>query len=281
MSLMNAVANNAVALAERRASKLGAGVYSGRTSAVLERAYMALKSSTWFVVASGFVEPVLELVAVGFGLGNLIGGVQDGTGAPVSYAAYIAPALLATSAMNGAIYDSTWNVFFKMHFDKLYQGMLSTSLGPLDVALGEIAWALLRGLAYAIGFMVVVTPLGLIPSWWGALAIPAAVLVAFGFASIGMGITSYMKSFQQMNWINLFMLPMFLFSGSFYPLSVYPQWLQTVIQALPLWQAIDLIRGLTLGNLSWAMLGHVAYFVVMIVLGLWFTTRRLTALFMR
>jgi len=281
MSLMNAVANGAVAIAERRAGKLGAGVYSGRTSAVIERAYLALKSSTWLVVASGFVEPVLYLFAFGFGLGNLIGGVQDGSGAPVSYAAYIAPALLATSAMNGAIYDSTWNVFFKMHFDKLYQGMLSTSLGPLDVAMGEIAWALLRGLAYAIGFMVVVTPLGLIPSWWGVLAVPAAVLIAFGFASLGMGITSYLKSFQQMNWINLIMLPMFLFSGSFYPLNVYPQWLQTVIQALPLWQAIDLIRGLTLGNLNWSMLGHVAYFAVMIVLGLMFTTRRLTALFMR
>ena len=100
-------------------------------------------------------------------------------------------------------------------------------------------------------------------------------------SSDSQGITSYLKSFQQMNWINFFLLPMFLFSGSFYPLSVYPSWIQTVIQALPLWQAIDLVRGLTLGVLNWAMLGHVLYFVVMIVVGLWFTTKRLTALFMR
>ena len=183
--------------------------------------------------------------------------------------------------MNGAIYDSTWNVFFKMHFGKLYQTILSTSLGTLDVALGEISWALLRGLAYAIGFMAVMAPLGLIPSWWGILAIPGAVLIAFAFASIGMGVTSYLKSFQQMNWVNFFLLPMFLFSGTFYPLDIYPEWLQRVIEALPLWHAIQLERALTLGNISPDLLWHVLYFMVMIVGGLYFTTRRLNALFLR
>jgi lipooligosaccharide transport system permease protein len=233
------------------------------------------------VVLSGFVEPVFYLLAFGFGLGSMIGNVSDGNGNPVSYAAYIAPALLATSAMNGAIYDSTWNVFFKMHFGKLYQTVLSTSMGVLDVAMGEISWALLRGFTYAIGFMVVMSPLGLIPSWWGILAIPGAVLIAFGFASLGMGITSYLKSFQGMNWINFFMLPMFLFSGTFYPLTVYPDWLRIAIEAMPLWQAIQLERALTLGTLDWGTLGHVAYFVVMIAGGLWFTTRRLNALFLK
>ncbi|MEY4000168.1 MAG: hypothetical protein RLZZ626_523 [Actinomycetota bacterium] len=281
MSLVNAAVDSAIAIAERHANRPGAGLYAGRSRVVIERAYYALKSSTWVIVASGFVEPVFYLLAFGFGLGNLIGGVSDGNGAPVSYAAYIAPALLATSAMNGAIYDSTWNVFFKMHFGKLYQGMLSTSLGPVDVAMGEIAWALLRGLTYAIGFMAVVAPMGLIHSWWGIMAIPAASLIAFGFASVGMGITSYLTNFQQMNWVNFFMLPMFLFSGTFYPLTVYPQWLQWVIEAMPLWQGIQLIRGFTLGVLDISMLGHVAYFVVMIAGGLFFTTKRLTALFLR
>jgi lipooligosaccharide transport system permease protein len=109
----------------------------------------------------------------------------------------------------------------------------------------------------------------------------AAVLVAFGFASFGMAVTSYIKSFQGMNWINFFLLPMFLFSGTFYPLSVYPQWLQVIVQALPLWQGVDLMRNLNFGIFSWHMLGEVAYFVVMIIVGLVFTTRRLTALFMR
>jgi len=127
----------------------------------------------------------------------------------------------------------------------------------------------------------VVTPMGLIPSWYGILAIPAAVLIAFGFASVGMGVTSYFTNWQQMQVINFVMLPMFLFSGTFYPLSIYPQFVQFIIEALPLWQAIALVRGLTLGVLDLAMLGHVAYFVAMIIGGLYFTTRRLTALFMR
>ena len=272
---------SAIEIAESRKGKLGAGVYSGRSRVVLERGYFALKSSTWAVVASGFVEPLIYLVAFGYGIGQFIDGVVDGNGNPISYAQFIAPALLATSAMNGAIYDSTWNVFFKMHFGRIYNGMLSTSLGTLDVALGEISWALLRGLAYAIGFMAIVTPMGLVPSWWGLLAIPASVLVAFGFAAVGMGITSYLKHRQQMQYIQLVMLPMFLFSGTFFPLTIYPEPVQWLIQALPLWQAIELIRGLTLGILNLAMLGHVLYFVVMIIGGLYFTTRRLTALFLR
>jgi lipooligosaccharide transport system permease protein len=278
---MNVNAESAIEIAESRRGKLGAGVYSGRARVVLERGYFALKSSTWMVVASGFVEPLIYLVAFGYGIGQFIEGTVDGNGNPISYAQFIAPALLATSAMNGAIYDSTWNVFFKMHFGRIYNGMLSTSMGTLDVALGEISWALLRGLAYAIGFMAIVTPLGLVPSGWGLLAIPASVLVAFGFAAVGMGITSYLKHRQQMQYIQLVLLPMFLFSGTFFPLDIYPEPIQWLIQALPLWQAIELIRGLTLGILNLAMLGHVLYFVVMIIGGLYFTTRRLTALFLR
>jgi len=281
VSIINTTVDTAIAIAERRRGRIGSGVYSGRSRVVLERGLYALKSSTWMVVASGFVEPVFYLLAFGYGIGQFINGVTDGNGNPITYAQFIAPALLATSAMNGAIYDSTWNVFFKMHFGKVYNGMLSTSMGTLDVALGEISWALLRGLAYAIGFMAVVSGMGLVPSLWGLLAIPASVLIAFGFASIGMGVTSYLKNHQQMQWIQLVMLPMFLFSGTFYPLTIYPVAVQYFIQAMPLWQAIQLIRGLTLGNLDMAMLGHVLYFVVMIIGGLYFTTRRLTALFLK
>jgi lipooligosaccharide transport system permease protein len=270
----------AVAIAEARMGKPGEKYYSGRSRAIMERAYIAFKSSTWMIVISGFVEPVLFLLSFGYGLKDLVGDITV-AGQPIGYVAFIAPALLATSAMNGAIYDSTMNVYFKLKHDRIYHGMLATSLGPMDVALGEISWALLRGLSYAIGFMAIVTPLGLIPSMWGILAIPAAVLIAFGFASFGMAVTSYMKSWQQLEIVNVVLLPMFLFSGSFYPLSVFPDWLQTVIRLFPLAHAIDLVRGLTLGNISWALVGHAMYFVVMIVVGLFFTTKRLDALFMR
>ncbi len=274
------ITSSAVAIAEARIGKLGERYYSGRARVILERGFIAFKSSTWMIVLSGFVEPVLYLFAFGYGMGNLIGDIEVQSQL-IKYSTFIAPALLATSAMNGAIYDSTYNVFFKLKHDRIYHGMLATSLGPLDVALGEISWALLRGLMYAVGFMAVVTPLGLIPSVWGLLAIPASVLIAFGFAAIGMALTSYMKSFQQLNIINIVLLPMFLFSGAFYPLSVFPQWLQYAANLLPLSHAVELVRGLTLGQINWTLSGHVLYFLVMIAVGLFFTTKRLTALFMR
>jgi lipooligosaccharide transport system permease protein len=275
------ILESAVSIAESRRNHFAQGSYAGRAHVLLERSLLAFRNSAWLAVLSGFFEPVLYLLSFGFGLGHLIGKIPLQNGHIVSYAAYIAPGLLATSAMNGAIYDSTWNVFFKLKHDRIYQGMLQTSLGSLDVALGEIGWALLRGFAYALGFMCVVVPAGLITSWWAILAIPSAVLIAFGFASVGMAITSYFTTFQQMDLVNIVILPMFLFSGSFYPLTVYPGYLQGVLKSLPLWQAIAMVRDFTLGMVSWGILWHVLYFAVMIGIGVTVTTKRLTKLFLR
>ncbi len=261
----------------------GSGVralYSGNARAVVGRGLLATRSTNWIIVLTGVFEPVFYLLALGLGLGSYIGGVTDSQGHVIPYAAFIAPGLLAVSAMNGAIYDSTWNVFFKMHFGKLYQGMLATRLGPLDVALGEISLALLRGAAYGTTFLLVMQVLGFNLSWTALFALPAVLLIAFGFASLGMGITSYLKTFQQMDWVQFFLLPMFLFSATFYPLSVYPVPIQWVIQLFPLWHGVELVRGLTTGALSPAMLGHVLYFLIMIAIGLVFTTRRLRSLFL-
>ncbi|MET3566288.1 lipooligosaccharide transport system permease protein [Leifsonia sp. 563] len=255
-------------------------LYAGNARSVMQRGWSATRSTNWLVIVSGFFEPIFYLLSLGIGFGALVGDVQTSSGQTVPYAAFIAPALLATAAMNGAVYDSTWNVFFKMHFAKLYEGMLATSLGPLDVALGEILLALLRGALYALGFMLVMQALGLNLSWWALLALPAVLLIAFGFASFGMGITSYMKTFQQMDWINFILLPMFLLSATFYPITVYPEPIQVIIKALPLWHGVELVRGLTTGMVDWGMLWHVLYFLVMILLGLILTTRRLRALFL-
>jgi lipooligosaccharide transport system permease protein len=116
---------------------------------------------------------------------------------------------------------------------------------------------------------------------YAIFAIPAALLIAFGFAAVGMAATSYLDSFSQMNWISFFLLPMFLFSGTFYPVSVFPQWLQSVVTCLPLAQAVNLVRDLMLGNITWGLIVPIIYFVVMIVAGLIITTKRLTILFMR
>jgi lipooligosaccharide transport system permease protein len=256
-------------------------LYSGNARAVIARGLLATKSSNWLVMLSGFFEPVLFLISMGVGLGAIVGPVQGPGGGDVSYAAYIAPALLAVSAMNGAVYDSTWNVFFKMNFAKLYQGMLYTSLGPLDVALGEIFLALLRGLLYALGFTAVMGVMGLITTPWALLMIPASVLIAFGFASIGMGITSFLKTFQQMDWINFIMLPMFLFSATFYPLSVYPQAIQWLIQAMPLWHGVELLRQISVGTFTAATPIHIGYYLVMTAAGMLLTTVRLGQLFLK
>ncbi len=256
-------------------------LYSGNITAVLERGLIAIRRQNWAIIVSGFFEPVFYLLSMGIGMGGLVGTVAVIGGHEVSYAAYIAPALLATSAMNGAIYDSTWNVFFKMHFAKLYQGMLSTSLGPIDVAVGEILLALMRGLLYAIGFMAVITAMGLVTSPWAVLMIPMAVLVAFGFASFGMGVTSFMSTFQQMDVINFVLLPMFLFSATLFPIDVYPRAIQWFVMAMPLWHGVEVMRQLSVGVLTWTTLGHVTYFLVMTVLGLWLTTTRLRSLFLR
>ncbi len=261
----------------------GGGVralWAGNPGAVVQRGLLAARSSSWVVVLSGFFEPVFYLASMGIGLGALIGTVETSAGLVVSYAAFIAPALLAVSAMNGAIYDSTWNVFFKLNYGKLYEGMLATSLGPLDVALGEILYALLRGLLYASGFLIIMQFAGLNLSWTAILALPAVMLIAFGFASLGMAVTSYMKAFQHMDWINFALLPMFLFSATFYPITVYPEWVQAIVRALPLWHGVELIRGLTTGSLHPGMLWHVVYYLVMIAIGLVFTTRRLRTLFL-
>lgn len=258
-----------------------AALYSRNIRAVIERGLMATRTSNAAIMISGFVEPVLYLLSMGIGLGALIGTVQGPEGTPISYAAYIAPALLTVSAMNGALYDSTINVFFKMNYGKLYQNMLYTSLGPLDVALGEIFLALLRGFLYATGFTIVMAAMGLITTWWALLMVPASVLIAFGFASIGMGITSYIRTFQQLDWVTFIMLPMFLFSATFYPLDVYPQAIQWLIQVLPLWHGVELLRQLSVGAFGVMTVVHVLYYVVMIAGGMMLTTNRLRALFLK
>jgi len=279
--ITNAAATSlAVVIAERRRTRPGSGAYSGRVHAVLQRNATALRTSNLLAVLTGFVEPVLFLIAFGFGIGQLVGGIEVDS-ERVSYAAFIAPALLASSAMNGAIFDSTYNVYFKMHYSKVYQGMLATSLGPLDVALGEICWAVLRGGAYALGFTVIAAGFGLVPGPSALLAIPAALLIAFAFSAIGMSITSYMSSFHQLNWLTFWLLPMFLFSGTFYPVSNYPDWLRVIVEATPLAQGVAMVRSLWLQDFGLGLAVNVAYFVILAVIGVTLTGRRLAALFLR
>ncbi|HBX80292.1 MAG: ABC transporter permease [Propionibacteriaceae bacterium] len=257
------------------------GLSSGRSWAVVERALRAIGRMNWLVILTGFFEPVLYLLAMGLGMGGMIGSIPGPDGRPMSYAAYIAPALMASSAMNGALIDSTFNVFFKIRFSKLYETMLSTSLGPADVAIGEIVMALLRGALYALGFLGVMGTMGLVTSWWALAMIPVALLIAFGFAALGMATTSFMRTFQQLDLVFLVMLPMFLLSSTLFPITVFPPVVQWLIMALPLWHGIELMRQLSVGILTPMTFVHVGYFVVLGVVGAIAVTLRLRKLFLR
>lgn len=255
-------------------------LWSGNPQAVVQRNLLGARRSALLILISGFFEPVFYLASMGIGIGAYVEAVATTGGREVGYAAFIAPALLAVSAMNGATYDSTWNVFFKLRYARLYEAMLATRLGPLDVALGEICYAMLRGLLYAGGFLVVMQVFGLNLSWTAWLALPAVLLIAFGFASVGMAVTSFATRFQHMDWINFVLLPMFLFSATFYPITVYPGWVQGIVMALPLWHGVELLRGLTTGDLHAGMWVHLGYYLAMIGAGVAVTTLRLRKLFL-
>ena len=241
----------------------------GRGSLHLVERHARVYRHLWLMLASGIGEPLFYLLSVGVGIGHLVGNV---TGVP--YAAYVAPALLATSAMNGAIFDSTFNVFFLLKYAKVYEATLATPMRPQDVALGQVIWALLRGALYASAFTLVMLVMGLLKSPWAVLALPAAVLTAFAFAAVGMAATTFMRSWQDFEYVMLASVPLFLFSTTFFPLSVYPGWAAVLVQITPLYQSVTVMRALTLGTVSPGLLWHVAYLGVMGVTGLYVAGRR-------
>jgi lipooligosaccharide transport system permease protein len=247
---------------------------AGRTRGhvLFERNLMVYRR-TWLALVSGFFEPIFYLFSLGLGLGHFVGRVHG-----VSYAAYIAPALLASSAMNGAVYDGMTNVFWKLRYGKVYDAMLATPMEPTDVAVGETAWAQFRGLLYSTGFVLTIAALGLIESWWGLLALPASFVVGFAFAGMAIGASTFIRSWQDFDTVQLVLLPMFLFSATFYPLSVYPEAIQWLVRLSPLYHAITLIRSLTLGVVGPWNLVDVTYLVALGLGGVALARRRMAGL---
>ncbi|HZD22810.1 MAG TPA: ABC transporter permease [Acidimicrobiia bacterium] len=248
-----------------------------RAQRIWERNYMVYRR-IWSVIFSGFFEPVFYLFSIGIGLGALVGEVNGPGGILVSYSAFVAPALMAASAMNGTVMETTFNIFFKLHFGNTYEGILTTPLNTRDIAIGEIGWALFRGSLYAIAFVIVMAVMGLALSWWAILAVPGALLIGFAFGSAGLAAVTYMRSWQDFDLVNLVTMPMFLFSATFYPLEVYPPAIQQVAKISPLYHGTQLLRGLTLGQLDWSMIGHAAFLLIMGVAGASIASRRLDGL---
>jgi lipooligosaccharide transport system permease protein len=229
----------------------------------------------WLVLLSGFFEPVLYLLGVGFGIGSLVGSVPIGGGHSVSYAMFVAPALMASSAMNGAIYESTFNLFYKLRYAKSFDAIVATPVGVEDATLGEILWAVGRGSVYSIGFVILMLVLGLVASPLAVLAIPAAILVGFAFAALGAAATTFVRQWQDLDILQLVLQPMFLFSATFFPITVYPQALRVIVEVTPLYRGIDLIRGLTTGVVGPGQLLDVGYLLVIGIAGVTVAALRL------
>jgi lipooligosaccharide transport system permease protein len=242
-------------------------------SRVLERNILVYRRS-WIFIVSGFFEPLFYLLSIGIGLSHLVGPVNV-DGREIPYTAFVAPGLLASSAMNGAMLDSTFLVFFKLKIAKTYDAMLATPLGVGDVALGELSWCVIRGTLYSAAFLAIMAILGYIVSPWAVLCWPAAVLISLAFASAGMAGTTFMRTWQDFDMVSLAFIPLFLFSATFYPLTVYPGWLQAVVRCTPLYQGVVLVRAADLGIWSWVLPAHIAYLGAMAVAGVVITRRRL------
>jgi lipooligosaccharide transport system permease protein len=250
-----------------------------RPTRIVQRNMLVYRHS-FMVIFSGFFEPLFYLFSMGLGVGSLIGNVPLGNGTSVSYAVFVAPALLASSAMNGAIYETSNNFFEKLKYAKLYDAIIATPMSLADVARGEIMWALLRGSLYAVGFLAVVgvlgvAGLGLFSSPLALLAFPAAMVVGFAFAGAGMAATTFVRQWRDFDYLQLAIMPMFLFSGTFYPIDAYPPALQAFVQVTPLYRGVHLIRALTTGNADATLLIDLVYLLAMGTIGLAITSRRL------
>lgn len=219
---------------------------------------------TWMVIVSGFFEPLFYMLGIGLGLGAIVPPI-DG----ISYGAFVAPGLLASSCLNGAITDGFFNVHFKLHHQKTYDGILTTPMRVPDVAFGEMLWALGRGSIYAAAFLLVLFALGnatggpLLLSRWALLAWPAAVLAAASFSAMALCLTTIARKVQDFDMVmGLLVMPMFLFSGIFVPVAQFPEMVQWIMRATPLYHAVGLLRQLTTGSITMAIAGHLAYLVV-------------------
>lgn len=250
-----------------------------RAAHLVERDVIFYRRS-WITIVSGFFEPLFYLLGVGFGVGGLVGAVTS-EGHTFRYAVFVAPALMATSSMNGAIAETAFNFFHKLKYVKLYDAILATPLGVSDIALGEVTWALSRGTLYALAFIVIMLALGLIVSPWAILAVPASMLIGFAFASVGTATATFVRNWQDFNLVLTVLIPLFLFSGTFYPIGLYPAWLQVVVQLTPLYHGVNLLRSLTTGTIGLQIIVDIAYLAALAAAGLTVATLRLQRLLLK
>jgi lipooligosaccharide transport system permease protein len=229
---------------------------------IVERNSLAWRGLALLFV-SNLLEPAFFLLSIGVGLGAMVGDVALPSGTMVPFRLFVGAGMLASSAMFGPVFDTTFGFFVKLKYARLYDAVLATPLTPVDVARGEVAWAVVRGVIYAVCFLATMAAFGLVPSWWGLLAVPGAALIGYAFGATGLAVATWMRSFIDFDWVNIALLPLFLFSTIFFPLDRYPAALQVVVQATPLYQGVVLERALVVGEVDGWLLVPVLYLLVM------------------
>jgi lipooligosaccharide transport system permease protein len=206
-----------------------------------------------------FVDPLFYLLAMGFGLGTYLASVEG-----IPYEQFVGPGLIASSVMWAASFETTWNIYFKMEESRLYDAVLTTPVEVQDLVLGEVAWAATRALIYGTVFTLIVAAFGLIDSAWAVLIPPFLALGGACFGMLGLSFTSLIKA---MDWYSfyytLFITPLFLFSGIFYPLDRLPEWVSVVAWFTPLYHLVEIVRGLALDPDAASVLGNGAWLLVL------------------
>jgi len=242
-----------------------------RTGSLIERNLLILRHTRTPLLAS-ILEPTLYLLSIGIGVGALVGRVA---GVDVRYAAYVAPGILATTAMNAAFNQTTFAVYSRLKEERTYDAIVPTPLSLTDIALGEVASSVMLAVVSTLGFIVVMLVLGLTVSPGLALAIPGSLLVGYAFGAAGLAVTTFLRDWADFQLIQLVMLPMFLFATTFYPVSVYPSWARPAVELLPLYQCIQLLREPALGIFHWDMLVACLYLSALGTAALGVASRRL------
>ena len=237
-------------------------------NAVINRHY-------WMVFVTRLFEPFLFLFSIGIGVGMLVDEVAGPDGTPIAYRSFVAPAMLAASAMNASVFATAVDFFAKFKWVGSYEAMLATPISVRDIIHGELAWILGYLSLQSSAFVVTMWVMGLLESWWAVFLVPAALLVAFGFGGVGFIAASHMRSWLDFEYVTLAIFPMFLFSASFFPLSRYPGPVALFVQFTPLYHGVDLARDLTFGTVGWTSLVSVGYLIAMGLVGLAVADRRI------
>jgi len=249
-----------------------------RSMSMVERNVAALRSAYWIVMVTGFLEPVLYLFSIGVGVGALVGDLPLPDGRVVEYAAFVAPAMLASSAMTGALSETTFNFYGKMKWMRLYEGIVATPVRPMEIAVGELTWAMIRGSVYAAAFLAVMVAMGLTSAGLALVALPAAVLVGFAFGGVGMAVSTFMRSWQDFDLMTTVQFALFLFSGTFVPADSYPPVLRWLVEVTPLYRSVDLVRGITTASWSLTQVWDVVYLIILFGIGVTVAGRRMSKL---